>query len=92
MLKLVTEKELSNLNFKRLKKALICVKSDLIDSDNNMQLAVDSLIDINNITIDSNNFTLGKVNVKPYGYDDMYIDKDLVEEKVYQIKSSSIVN
>ena len=36
MLKLVTEKELSNLNFKRLKKALICVKSDLIDSDNNM--------------------------------------------------------
>ena len=57
-----------------------------------MQLAVDSLIDINNITIDSNNFTLGKVNVKPYGYDDIYIDKDLVKEKVYQIKSSSIVN
>ena len=55
-------------------------------------MAVDSLIDINNITIDSNNFTLGKVNVKPYGYDDIYIDKDLVEEKVYQIKSSSIVN
>ena len=33
----------------------------------------------------SNNITLRKVNVKPYGFDKMYMDKDLIEEKLYEI-------
>ena len=32
-----------------------------------------------------NNITLRKVNVKPYGYDTMYMDKALIEDKVYQL-------
>ena len=37
-------------------------------------LTVDSLIDINKITSCSNNITLRKVNIKPRGYDKMYMD------------------
>ena len=46
---LVTEKEKSDNNFERL-------KNNLIDSDNDMYLTVDSLMNINNIT-GSNNIT-----------------------------------
>ena len=44
-------------------------KSSLNDSDDNMYLTVDSLIDINNINIGLKNIPLRKVNVKPFGYD-----------------------
>ena len=53
---LVSEKDLSDINFKRLKKAYI--KNNLINSDNNMYLTVDSLTDINNIINGLNNFTI----------------------------------
>ena len=43
--------KMSNINFKKLKKALIYIKTNLIDSDNNMYLTVDLLIDISNITL-----------------------------------------
>ena len=32
----------------------------------------------------SNNITLKKVYVKPYGFDKTYMDKDLIEGKFYQ--------
>ena len=41
-----------------------------------MSLIVNSLIEINNIITGSNNITLRKVNVKPYGFDKMYMDKE----------------
>ena len=41
---LVLEKELSDINFLRLKKVLIYIK--IIYSDNDMYLTVDALIDI----------------------------------------------
>ena len=41
-----------------------------------MCLTVNSLIEINNIITGSNNITLRKVNVKPYGFDKMYMDKE----------------
>ena len=41
-----------------------------------MYLTVDSLIKTNNIITGSNNITLRKVNVKPYGFDKMYMDKE----------------
>ena len=50
-----------------------------------MYLTVDSLIEINNIIIASNNITLRKVNAKSYGLDEMYMDKELIEDKLYQI-------
>ena len=50
-----------------------------------MYLTVDSLVEINNIISGSNNITLRKVNVKPYGFDKMYMDKELIEDKLYQI-------
>ena len=43
-----------------------------------MYLTVDSLIEINKIITDSNNITLKKVNLKPYGFDKMYVDKELI--------------
>ena len=49
-----------------------------------MYLTVDYLIEINNI-ITGSNITLRKVNVKPYGFDKMYMDKELIEDKIYQI-------
>ena len=50
-----------------------------------MYMIVDSLIDINNIITSSNNIILKKVNVKPYGCDNMYLDKNLREDKMYDL-------
>ena len=35
----------------------------------------------------TNNFR--KVNVKPYGFDKIYMDKELIEDKLYQIIDQS---
>ena len=75
---MVFEKELNEINFERLKNALVYIKDNLTDSDNKIYLTVDSLIDIN-----MNNLFLRKVNVKSCGYNKMYIDKDLIEYKLY---------
>ena len=48
-------------------------------------MTADSLIEINNILTGSNSITLRKVNVKPYGFDKMYIDKVMIEVNLYQI-------
>ena len=50
-----------------------------------MYLTGDSLIEINNIIISSYNITFKKINVKPYGLDKMYMDKELIENNLYQI-------
>ena len=57
------------------------------NSDNNMHLAVESLVDINNIIISSNNIAVTKVNVQACGYDKIctYMDKDLIEDKLYEL-------
>ena len=52
-----------------------------------MSLPVDSLIERSNTINDSNKITLRKVNVKPYGFDKMYVEKDLIEDDIYQITS-----
>ena len=48
-------------------------------------VAVYSLIEINNKILGSNNLIFRKVNVQPYGYDEMCMDKDVMEDKLYQI-------
>ena len=69
--KLISEKEFSEIY--------------LIDSDGGIYLAVHSLIYINNIITSSNNVTLRKSNVNSYRFDKRYMDKELLEDKVYQI-------
>ena len=50
-----------------------------------MYLTGGSLIAFTNIVTGLNNITLRKVNVKSYSFDKMYMDKDLVEDKLHQI-------
>ena len=61
---------------------MVYIENNLIDSDWGMYLKFDPLIEINNVIICSNNITLKIVNVKPYGYDKMYMDKELIEDKL----------
>ena len=67
---LISKKEFPETDYKRLQKAKV---------DGGLYLTVDSLIEINNIITSSNNFTLRKVNVKPCGFDKIYMDKELIE-------------
>ena len=46
---LISEKEFTETNYKRSKKALVYIEKNLIDSDGSMYLTVDFLIEINNI-------------------------------------------
>ena len=80
---LISDKDFTETNYKRLHKALVYIENNLIDSDGGMYLTVDTLIETNNIITGSNNITLRKVNVKPYGFDKMYMDKELIEDKLY---------
>ena len=82
---LISEKDFTQSNYKRLQKSLVFIKNNLVDSDGDMYLIVDSLIKVNNIISGSNNITLRKVNVKPYAFDKMCVDKELIEDKLYQI-------
>ena len=50
-----------------------------------MYLTVDSFIDIKNIITGSNNVTSNKVNVKIWGYNKMYMDKDLMEDNLHEL-------
>ena len=85
MFDLILEKEFTETNYKRFQEALIYLKHNLIDINGSMYLTVDSLMEINNIITGSNNIALRKVNVKRYGFDKMYMDKELIRDKPYQI-------
>ena len=82
---LVSEKELNDNNFERLKKSIDIHKKNIFDSNNNMYLTVNLLIDISNIITVLNNITLRKGIAKPYGYDKTYMDKNLMEDKLYEL-------
>ena len=87
---LISEKDFTETSYKRLQKALIYIENNLIASDGGMYLTVRSLIEINNIITGSYNITLRKVNVKPYGFHKMYMDKELIEYKLYQKQINSV--
>ena len=59
---------------------MVYIKNNLIDSDGNMYLIVEILIEINSII----NITLRKLNVKPFGFDKEYVNNDLIEFTLYQ--------
>ena len=54
-----------------------------------MYLTVDSFIDIKNIITGSNNVTSNKVDVKIWGYNKMYMDKDLMEDDLHELIDES---
>ena len=57
---LISEKGFTKTNYERLKEALLYIENNLIDSDGNMYLTGNSLIEINNIITGSSNNTLKK--------------------------------
>ena len=61
------------------------IENNLIDSVGYMYLVVDSLIKTNNIIAASNNITLRKVNINSNGFDKTYMDKDPIDDMLYQI-------
>ena len=61
---------------------MVYIKNSLIHTDGDMYLIVGFLIEINNVITGSNNITLRKVNVKPYRFDKLYMDKELIEDKL----------
>ena len=67
------ERELNDLNFSRLRKALSYKKTLCGDGDR-IYLTVDSLITINNIITNSNNFYLQRTNVRAAGTNKQYMD------------------
>ena len=82
------KQEFTQTNYKRLQEALVYIKSSLIGTDGGMYLTVDTLMKINNIT-SSNYISLRKFNVKPYGFDKMYMDKELIGDNLHQIIDQS---
>ena len=59
------------------------IQNKWFDPGKSIYLTVDLLLDIKNIITGRNNIAVRKVNVKPYRYDKMYIDKCLLEDKLY---------
>ena len=64
---------------------MVYIENNLTDSDGGMYLTVDSLVEINSIITGSINITLRNLNIKPYEFDKMYMQKQLIEDKHYQI-------
>ena len=87
----ISEKEFTEPNYKRLQKALVYMENNLIDPDRGLYLTVGSLIEINNIITSSNNIILRKVNVKTYGFDKMFKDKELIDQ-LYLYKLDQIIH
>ena len=81
----ISEKDFTKTNYEKLKKPLLCIKKTLIDSDGNIYLTNDSLIEVINITTGSNNITLRKINIKPNRLDKMYMEQNLIKDKLHQI-------
>ena len=82
---LISENEFTETSYENSQKALVYIKKNLIDTDGDMYLTIDTLIEINDIVSGSNKIALKKVNVKLYGFDKIYVDKELIERRLYQI-------
>ena len=59
------EKEITKDNFFWMVKAYKYIQRELISTDGDLFLTVDSLITLNNIITNSNNIFLRYINVKP---------------------------
>ena len=45
---IISEKEFTETNYKRLQEALVYMKNNLIDTDGGMYITVDCLVEVNN--------------------------------------------
>ena len=82
---LIEEKELTSLNLNRLKDALTYKNTELVTSDGDLLLTVDSLITLNNIITGSKNLSLRFVNVRPACYNKQYLDFTKIEFELYKL-------
>lgn len=73
---LISEKELRDINFERLKHALVYIKKNYL-------ILMITCIYTNNIITGSNNITLRKYNVRRCGSNKMYMIEYLIEDKIY---------
>ena len=77
------EDELNNENFIQLRLASEFIKKELLTSEGDLFLIVDSLITVNNYVTNSNNILLRQVNVKPAFHNRQYMDFNQVESELY---------
>ena len=84
---LLEEGELTSENLVRMKAAREYLYVHMFDYDNEAKLVltVDSLIALNNIITDSHNVYLRRVNVKPKGYNKMYMNYNIIEPELYRL-------
>ena len=81
----IEEGELSEQNYYYLKKALDYKNEYLSNKHCDLLLTLDSLIHLNNIMTNSNNFGSRNDTVKPKGYCKVYMDKNDVEIALYTL-------
>ena len=79
------EKEITKDNFFWMVKAYKYIQRELISTDGDLFLTVDSLITLNNIITNSNNIFLRHINVKPAGYNKQYMHFNQIESELYRL-------
>ena len=68
-----------------MQEIIVYIKNNLIDTDGVIYLTIDFLIKVNKIKTGLNNITLRKVSVKLYEFNKMNMNKELIDNKLYQI-------
>ena len=82
---LIDEKELTVTNLERLIQARIYKDTELITTDSDLLLTIDSLITLNNIVTGSHNLSLRSVNVRPAFHKKQYMDFTKIEFELYKL-------
>ena len=79
------EKEMNEVNFSRMVKAYKYIQRELLTTDGDLFLTVDSLITLNNLITNSNSILLRQTNVKPAGYNKQYMHFNYIESELYRL-------
>ena len=79
------EKEMNEVNFFRMVKAYKYIQRELLTTDGDLFLTVDSLITLNNIITNSNSILLRQTNVKPAGYNKQYMHFNYIESELNRL-------
>ena len=82
---LIDEKELTLLNLERLIQTRIYKNTELVTTDGDLLLHVDSLITLNNIITGSDNLSLRSVNVRPAFYKKQFLHFTKIEFELYKL-------
>lgn len=76
---------MSEDNFHRMIKAHNYIRKELLTTEGDLFLTVDSLITLNNIITNSKNLFLRQTNVKPAGYNKQYMHFNYIESELYTL-------